>query len=255
MRQKSGSQNNILAEAQADLQGQGINFNKPGYRRGWKLLGKVAQGMGVEVGKEDVAHWVMTLGISRAIDDLVDHEGEADIRQAVVGVASGLPIKGVIKQEAEIFSEVLSSYSEHRRQRQINGMASLTDFATARRQASSVESLIDVNLAEAEMFADLLRVPMGYTGALDMRQADRRLSFNGWVEKFSKIGYLVDSCFDLSKDYEAGNISVEPNWTARINIMRLALPEAIDTARQTPARTLSSITSTAFMMNVFERAA
>ena len=231
---------------------QGIDTNKPGYRRGWQFMAQVAQGMGVDVDREDLAHWACNLGIMRAIDELVDKEHQPNVVSEVEALAQGNPIQGVTSQESQLFAHVIRSYPISRKQQHLIDLASFPYFANRRRQARNVRELVDVNLTEASMFARILSLE---PEQLPTRDSRARRNFNHWVLGFSRVGYLLDSLIDLQDDKAAGNVCIpESNSRARLAIARVAIPEASRVLGQTPSRTFRSLVKIS-LLNSLEKAA
>jgi len=243
----------VISTVESDLSAQGIDFTKPGYRRGWRLMTSVAGEMDVEVTGTDITHWVMNFGMMRAIDELVDNHGITDVTEPLHLVISGRAIEGVTSQEASVFAELVAGYGEEQKEDVLEGYLTLPSFADKRLSAVSVSELMGVNIAESASFARILKIDPKLEPNIFSQLAARN-RFNRWVEQFSRAGYLADSCFDLRKDYLAGNVAIPPSLGTRSVMFSRAVAEVIRATRGTPIRTMGTLALTAFKMNAFERA-
>lgn len=83
-----------------------------------------------------------------------------------------------------------------------------------------------------------------------MNDESQRRRFNEWLEGFSRVGYLLDSYVDMKDDFADGNVTVPVTFKARLEILRVALPEAMRALRKTPKRTLGRVACLAVASNV-----
>lgn len=216
----------------------------PEYAGSCRLFTQVAESFGVELTPQEVEDWSVLLGAAYIIDHIVD-ERQQDLTLFIDKTVRGESVPGVSDEATDACRAYLERQPDDRRQATLSGLYRLAEFPEAFANAMTVEELIRLRLEEADMYAAFLKLDIA-DGAAD---AQARLSFNNWVEIFSRSGYLVDSFFDLRKDYEQGLIGVPPSFSARRALAKVAIRELLPGVRATPLRALGATARVAIEHN------
>ncbi|MES2970813.1 MAG: sugar transferase [Patescibacteria group bacterium] len=184
---------------------------------GAAMFHAVAEGFGVQVTDEEHECWRATLLAARCLDNLVDEQDPALLEWSVAELLRGQPVAGMTGKEAEAFRDMYLQQVPHRQQLLINTFLALTGFADKRLKSHSLRQVVEINLAEAEMFGDIL-----YLDPYD----NNRIRFNKWLRLFAKTGYLADTVLDARKDFASGHLGVKPTLSERSGLGLRALADS-----------------------------
>ena len=197
----------IIGDAiKAVLNGRESNISQKRGENGANMFTSVANGYGVHITPQEHEYWRVTLHVARSLDNAVDENGVTDIHPFISDLVQGKPINGMNIDEAEEFGKMYAQLPLGRQKQLIETCIALPLFAHTKRNARSLKELLSINRAEAEAFAGILY--------LDISN-QRRVDFNRWLYLFATTGYLVDTILDVRKDYELGNINIQPGRVQR----------------------------------------
>lgn len=206
-------------------------INTSGHPQTVAIFQKLAEGFDIAVEPAHSKYWRSMLTVGRAMDSLVDTHRPESIQLEAQQLLGGVPIEGVTNEEALEFSEIFHAASAER-QLAIQQGLSINDYAIAMRQADTYNDFIELRVGEAEVFGRVMQ--------LDNPSEQRTIdTFNNWLPRFARAGYLIDSFGDFSADYKEGAIGLEPTLSRRIKLGKQALRETLDTASELPPRTIA----------------
>ena len=215
------------------LIGREDNGRKRG-QRGADMLKSVATGMGVVVSDEELDYWRIALLAARTIDDEVDnHNSNRSVEQLVLNLTAGNPIGDMTYPESNEFAAVFHTLTEVRKALLLDSFFALPAFSSTKRSATTTKELTAANKTEAAIFAGILQ--------LDTDGHSNRQLFNEWIAKFTRAGYMADTFLDISKDFEAGSITLPPTKLARVGLGARAVSEITTLVRVTPPRAYAPI--------------
>lgn len=217
------------------------------YSGGCRLFKAVSAGLGVELTPQDIQDWEVLLGASFIIDALMD-EGKQDIRPFIDGIVAGDSVPGVTDEAVAACHKYVEKQPEAKRESILEGLRAIGDFPKLYLEANNADELIDVRLAEADIYAGFLKLDV-----LDQDDAQAREAFNRWIEIFSRGGYTADALFDLRQDYKDKTHAVEPTFKAHVALAKAATRELIPGFRATPIRALGRTARLAFEYVVGDR--
>ena len=196
---------------------------------GARLLGTIATAMHVDININELDYWSAIVAAARAYDDLVDRPGSTTSSRDALELFSGGTVPGLDDTIVDNLHTVMTTQHSARYHVAQKAFMTLSDFAEERRSAKSVSSLLDINIAEANGFADMLCVDE--TGP----RASQRVRLNKWIKHFSRAGYIFDTATDLKKDADNGLIAIAPTRFNQMRILSHALPDTVEGIRYTPA--------------------
>lgn len=192
------------------------------------LFREAARQFGVHVTTQEDYDWLVELGAGMLIDHLVDVEKE-DIGPLFRDIANGnirqdlnhdiqiRTINYLGRQTPEAMSTILRQVEE------------VNELAIAQRHATKPKEVVDIRIAEAEIFAAILALDE----STEQDEVARR-SFNTWLRGFSRTGYLVDTLFDVREDFESGGSGVRPGASALREYAFYATQESLNALKKTP---------------------
>ncbi|HEX5455965.1 MAG TPA: hypothetical protein VFW77_01225 [Candidatus Saccharimonadales bacterium] len=220
--------------AVAELTGNVGPFPEPPLRscRGYKgsraLFHAAADQFGVELTDEESYDWAVVLGGSMLLDHLVDVE-QVDITGPFQEITSG-HFRDDLSRDIQVrFANFMHRQDEQGRQALLDGVKSVDELARSQRNAETVQEIIDIRREEADLLASFLKLPTD--GLLD---ASARKEFNRWVNSWSRVGYMMDSLFDIKQDYENGEVGLRPTLSDRIKLAKAAAEESVVAIKRTP---------------------
>ena len=202
----------------------------PGHPQTVAVFENLAKGFKVPIEEEHTRYWRSMLTVGRVIDSLVDTHHPDSIEKEATELVSGRPVEGITELEALEFSEIYHSVSDDRKAAIRQGL-DINDYAIAMRQADTFEQFYTLRVEEAEIFGNVMRLD-------NPHQQTPIQNFNGWLPKFARAGYLVDSFGDFSIDYKDGVIGLEPNLPRRLKLGKRALSEVFSAGSELPPRTI-----------------
>lgn len=205
------------------------------------LFGDVAQSAGVQLDADELAYWRSFLVVARTIDDAIDSEDDTDVDGMLFELLSGRPIGGMTADESTLFADIYRRKDPATRQRLLTAFMALPSFQARKRAAANIRDLTNVVHQESILFASILHLDTG-----DRSDSNARSSFNEWLDKFSFVGYMADSALDMRKDYNDGNISVEPSLSGRAVFLGNGAVEGFSALRSVPNRSLRRLAGSAF---------
>jgi len=224
-----------ITQSRVDLESRGIDTSRPGYRTSGFLIGSVALDMGMDVTQLDIDHWVMNQGILRAVDNLTDDDKLDDLSPHISALEQGDPIAGrVTPSDATAYAQVLDSYSDERKDRQLSLLLGWPTHQEARRKVTSIEEYIDVLRAESGAYTEIVST---IKPADKTEQGLTRDAVNKWMSGFMLTGYYIDTIRDMSDDHKDGSYPMKPSILARLTLAKSACVEGgVETLLKTPKR-------------------
>jgi len=197
------------------------------------IFKNLAEGFDINVEPSHLRYWRSMLTVGRAIDTLVDTHMPLSIEKEAALLLEGTPIEGINTTEAEEFSDVYHGVSNER-QAAIRQGLEINNYAIMMRQADTYEAFIKARTEEAEVFGNVMRLD-------NPDEYNTISSFNTWLPKFARAGYLIDSFGDFSQDYKDGVIGLQPTMHRRIKLGKQAIVETYQSMHILPPSTLSYI--------------
>jgi hypothetical protein len=220
--------------AVAELKGNVGPFPEPplqscrGYEGSRALFHSAANQFGVELTDEESYDWAVVLGGSMLLDHLVDVE-QVDITGPFQEITSG-HFRDDLSRDIQVrFANFMHRQDEQGRQALLDGVRTVDELAERQRNAGSVQEIIDIRREEADILSSFLELETD--GHPD---AAARKRFNRWVNSWSRVGYMLDSLFDIKQDYENGEVGLRPTLSDRIKLAKAAATESALAVKRTP---------------------
>lgn len=197
-----------------------------------QLFTQVAEAFGVQLEEAEVVGWSDMLHLAYAIDEKIDVE-HGSASGFIFDLLSDKYETGPMQRTQARFQDYMEHQSETRYQTIIERLGGISLLAKQQSEADTVEKVVNVRLAEADLFSYLLLLPTE-----NMPDKIPREKFNKWLGSFSRAGYIVDSLIDIKEDYEGGSTNLRPSIATRIGLAKSAAKEAFGGLRKTPPRVL-----------------
>lgn len=193
------------------------------------LFREAARQFDVNLSEQEDYDWLAQFGACMLIDHLVDVE-KTDLPLFFKNIMNGR-IRNDLNSDVQVRAiNYMGRLTPEARERIFTQVAEVNGLVSAQRSASKAAEVVDIRIAEADIFTSV--VALEETGELD---GDARKSFNAWLVGASRAAYLIDSMFDMREDYENGETSVKPNAAARLHYINAAVHESLSALKRTPA--------------------
>lgn len=197
-----------------------------------RLFTEVAHAFDVQLEDSEAEGWGDMLHLAYAIDQKVDIE-QGDVPTFIQKLLASKYDTGPTISVQTRFLEYMQRQPESRHETIIHRLGSIGLLAKEQAAADTVNKVVDIRLAEADLFSYLLLLPTE-----NKPDKTQREKFNRWLAGFSRTGYIVDSLIDIKEDYQSGNTNLQPSITARAKLAKAATKEALNGIRQTPLKVL-----------------
>jgi hypothetical protein len=193
------------------------------------LFREAARQFDVDLSKQEDYDWLAQFGACMLIDHLVDVE-KTDLPLFFNDIISG-SIRDDLNPDVQVRAiNYMGRLAPEARGRIFSQVAQVNKLVTAQRSASKATEVVDIRIAEADIFTSV--VALEETDGMD---ESARKSFNAWLLGASRAAYLMDTMFDMRKDYENGETSVKPSAVARLQYAHAATREGLFALKRTPA--------------------
>lgn len=182
------------------------------------ILVKAAECIGVDVSANDIKYFKVASRLAAYLDDMVDtYSTLPDVADLIVNPDAYIN-NYVNESDMEAVKEVLVELSDERKTEWLKA-EELPIHSYNKTHASSILDLKIALMNEAMLFKSIFSLEQKGHDVLE------RQTFNDWLTHFSKGGYFVDAAVDLSSDYAANRVSIQPTITHRIALSGWALQE------------------------------
>lgn len=201
------------------------------HEKSTNLIASCAKAFHVEVEPFDNNKWSAGLTMAKALDTLVDDDHIYDTGIYAEELLTGETVPHVTHEEAAFIRKTYDALSEPSQERWRNSASQLGAFAIKRLEAESVGEYVDVVYEESYLMSEVLKVENDEAN----RDHAQRASFNSWMSQMGRTAYLCDTLSDFIKDYNEGNVNVQPTPRTAAVIAGYALKELVAFSRVTPA--------------------
>lgn len=207
-----------------------LNNHGRNYGGSRALFRAAAQEFGVELEHQEDYDWAVVLGVSMLLDHLVDIE-QVDISGPTQEIASG-HLRDDLNRDIQVrFANYMHRQDEDGRQAWMDAVSAVDELVENQRSAETIEEVIDIRTEEADILSSFLELETD-----DRPDASARRDFNRWVNSWSRVGYMLDSLFDIKKDYKNGEVGVRPTLSDRIKLAKAAAKESAVAIKRTPPK-------------------
>lgn len=205
-------------------------MNPRPHARSTKLIESCALSFNVEVRPFDRDKWSAGLTMAKALDCMVDDDHDYRTDEAAKRLLSGETIDYLDDEEAEFVRSTYQQLNEVSQQRWRRSASELGAYALKRLEAEDNERYLDVASQESQLMGDVLLVEND-----DQRQDyTEREQFNIWMGQMARTAYMLDTLSDLIRDYNEGNMNIQPTPQVAAATARRALIELRHFAAVTP---------------------
>ena len=184
----------------------------------------------VRVQDDDWQNWSAAFTVAKALDTLVDDDHEYDTDGYAEAVLAGQPVPYMTHEESGFVADRYAHLSAESQERWHQAAYKLGEFALLRADARTVDEYIQVTQDESELMAGVLQVEC----ATSDEDVSAREQFNEWVYVMGCTAYACDTLSDCIKDYNDGNMYIQPNLGVMLRLGGAAAREVVEFAKVTP---------------------
>lgn len=187
--------------------------------------------------------------MTKALDTLVDDDHVYESDAPTDHLLAGGLISHVSAQEAAFVGETFARLDGISQDRWRGAGHQLGAFALKRLAADTIDEYVTVVLDESQLMSDVMKIQNSET----RHDYSQRETFNTWMDQLARTSFICDSVSDFVRDYNEGNVSIEPTYRNYVQLSRYALREFGIFVPMTPARVYTAVAHRAVTKS-FEKA-